>query len=122
MVTIRQRGLDRSQEQVSSALIRDTRTMGEKAGDFFKNSAAVSVVLFAFSLGSFILPAVADLLLLAGIAMFFISKGQHISLPFRMPKRSKLKDYNSPMHGSNKPSEAAGIYFFGNDIKSDEEL
>lgn len=122
MVNIRQRGLEQTQEQVSSALIRDTRTMGQKISDFFKNSAAVSVVLFSFACSSFVLPAFADVLLVIGVLMFFISKGQEVTLPFRMPKRSKLKDYNSPAPGSNKPSIAAGIYYFGNDRKTNEEL
>lgn len=122
MVTIRQRGLDRNQEQVSSALIRDTRTFGQKAIDFFTNSAGVSIVIFSLGAGSIVLPELADLFLVVGCGMFLFSKMQHYSLPFRLPKRANAKDYNSPAPGSNKPTQSAGIYYFGNDRKTNEEL
>ncbi|MBU0743833.1 MAG: TraM recognition domain-containing protein, partial [Gammaproteobacteria bacterium] len=44
------------------------------------------------------------------------------TLPFRMPKRAKCKDYNSPKAGGNSPGEADGIYFLGNDRKTNDEL
>lgn len=122
MANIRQRGLDQSQEQVSSALIRDTRTMGQKIQDFFKNSMSVSVMTFSCAITSFFIPSLADVLLVIVIIMFFVNKSQRVSLPFRMPKRSGMKDYNTPLPGSNKPSKAAGIYFLGNDRHSNDEL
>lgn len=122
MTTFRQRGLEREQEQAYETLIRDTRTMGQKAADFFKNATSVSVLLITLCAGSVIVPALADIFLIFGLISFLISKSQKQSLPFRLPKRSKGKDYNSPKPGSNKPGPAAGIYYFGNEKKTEEEL
>lgn len=119
---IRQRGLDQYQEQISSTLIRDTRTMGQKTADFFKNTQAVAMMVIAFGFGCYIIPSLADFFLLAGIISFLISKGQRHVLPFRLPKHSKMRDFNSPSPGSNKPMMASGIYYFGNDRRSNDEL
>lgn len=119
---IRQRGLDQYQEQVSSMLIRDTRTIGQKILEFFKNSRGVAVITITLTIGCFIVPAFADGFLLSGIIVFWIAKAQRFILPFRLPKRAKCKDYNSPAPGSNKPSTASGIYFFGNDRRTNDEL
>lgn len=118
----RQRGLDLEQEQVSAALIRDTRTIGQRFADFLKNAAGVSLVLLCCCMATFLMPALADILLVTGIILFTISKSYPVVLPFRLPQRAKCKDYNNPKPGSNKPRMAAGIYYFGNDKKSSEEL
>lgn len=122
MAVIRQRGLDQYQEQVASMLIRDTRTMGQKIADFMKNPAFVGGAIFSLGLGSFILPAAADILFALGLLLFFINKSQRYMLPFRLPLRAHAKDYNSPSPGTGKPTLAAGIYYFGNDKKTSEEL
>lgn len=117
-----QRGLDQSQEQVMSTLIRDTRTMEQRVSDFFKNPSSVAMLLVVLASLGFVISAVADITFLIGVILFFIAKTRHFSLPFRMPKRAKCLDYNTPRVGSNKPSVAAGIYFFGNDRKDNDEL
>lgn len=119
---IRQRGLDQEQEQASSLLIRDTRPMGQKFADFCKNPTSVSIVLLTLTLSAFIIPGLADLTLIIGIILFCYTVSQHQTLPFRLPKRAKILDYNSPAPGSNKPTPAAGIYYFGNEKKNDLEL
>lgn len=121
-MAFKQRGLDINQEQVSSMLVRDTRTFGQKVADFFKNSQSVAIVVFAMIPAVFVLPALADVFLLSAILCFLITKFQHYLLPFRLPKRAHCKDYNSPAPGTNKPTMAAGIYFFGNDRQNNDEL
>jgi intracellular multiplication protein IcmO len=117
-----QRGLDRDQEQVSSLLIRDTRTFGQKTVDFLKNPVSVSIFLITLSLIAYVMPGSADICLVIGIICLAIVRSQKQFLPFRLPKRAKMKDYNSPKPGSNQPSMASGIYFFGNDRKTEQEL
>ena len=117
-----QRGLDQDQEQNYKRLIRDTRTLGQRFADFFKNSEAVSVTIVVLAGASFFLPAACDIFLLLGIGAFFITRTHKAILPFRLPKRSGQKDYNSPAPGTNKPGKAEGIYFLGNDKKNNEEL
>jgi intracellular multiplication protein IcmO len=47
-----------------------------------------------------------------------------MTLPFRMPLRSKVWDYNDTMPGDdlNKPRKARGITFFGNQRSNNDEL
>lgn len=118
----RQRGLDQNQEQISSLLIRDTRTLGQKFFDFFKNPSSVGIVMLSIAMGAFLLPGLTDLFLLLGIAAFILCKAQRFVLPFRMPKRAKCKDFNSMAPGTNNPLPASGIYYFGNDRRNNDEL
>ena len=117
MAPYRQRGLEQEQEQAYSLLIRDTRTMGQKTTDFFKNPTSVSLLLISFCVGSIIIPAFTDLFFIFGIFSFLVAKSQKQTLPFRLPKRANTKDYNSPKPGTNEPGMAAGIYYFGNEKK-----
>lgn len=122
MAVIRQRGLDQEQEQISAALIRDTRTLGQRIADFLKNPTAVAVILLLFSFCGFVIPSLIDIFFVIGIILFVYSKIQHSTLPFRLPKRARCKDYNNPLPGSNKPGPADGIYYFGNERRSSDEL
>lgn len=45
-----------------------------------------------------------------------------IELPYKLPAYSGLVDRHDPKPGSNQPGPAAGIYFFGNDIETNEQL
>jgi len=117
-----QRGLDKHQEQNYKRLVRDTRTMGQRIADFFKNPEAVALTLVVLAGASFFVPAASDYLFLFGIGAFIATRSNKAILPFRLPKRSNCKDHNSPEAGSRKLSKAAGIYFVGNDIKTNEEL
>ena len=58
-----------------------------------------------------------------GVACFLYCYTRKSTLPFRLPKRSNLKDSNDPLPGTrNKARTARGIYYFGNEIKTREEL
>ena len=83
---IQQRGLDQDQEQTTGALLRDTRTLGQRVSEFLKNPSNVAALLLFFGATGFIFPAVVDLTFIIGVILFLISKTQHYSLPFRMPK------------------------------------
>jgi intracellular multiplication protein IcmO len=119
---IQQRGIDQSQEQIGSALLRDTRTIEQRICDFMKNPSAVAALIMVLASLGFVVSAVADVTFLIGLCLFWIAKTQHFSLPFRMPKRAKCLDYNTPKVGSAKPSMANGIYYFGNDRQTNDEL
>ncbi len=122
MAGIQQRGLDQDQEQATSALVRDTRTLGQRISDFLKDPTHVAIILVILAVFGFIVPALADLFFVIACGLFLFSKSRTFSLPFRMPLHAHCKDYNSPKAGSNKPSISSGIYFFGNDRKTDDEL
>jgi intracellular multiplication protein IcmO len=117
-----QRGLDKRNEQNPQWLIRDTRTFGQRVGDFFKNSAAVSVTLMVLAVSVIMVPAITDLCLIAAISIFLIAVTRKASLPFRLPMTAKRKDYNDTAPDSNKPRKGRGIYYFGNEKHSNLEL
>lgn len=116
-----QRGLDSSQEQNQQRIIRDTRTLGMRIADTLKNPLGLACVLIAAAVASFVLCYAAELILLIGIFCFCYGFFQKRSLPFRMPLASNIPDWND-MLPNGKPRLARGIYYFGNDIKTDEEL
>lgn len=116
------RGLEKQHEQDAQKLIRDTRTLGQRIYAFFDNPLNVAVLIGSTAAGAFVLPAAADVLLLLGIGFYLMSAFRKTTLPFRLPMRSNALDYNDPLPGSTKPRVARGIYFFGNDIKTNDEL
>ena len=118
----RQRGLDASHEQDQTQIIRDTRRLGEKIGDFLKKPRHVAIMFLCFGVFVWLVPALADIMLIVSFFIFAYSISRKTVLPFRLPQRSKALDRNDPAPGSNKPRKARGIYHFGNDIKTSEEL
>lgn len=117
-----QRGLEKRQEQNPQQLIRDTRTFGQRVGDFFKNSTAVSVLLVMLATSVFFMPAIADLALVSSLFIFLIAVTRKTSLPFRLPMSANRTDHNDPAPGSNKPRKSRGIYYFGNERNTNLEL
>lgn len=116
------RGLEKHHEQESQKLIRDTRTLGQRFYDFFDNNEHVAM-LIAFTAGvAYFTGIIADFLLLFGLFFFLMSFFRRSKLPFRLPMRSQAIDHNDPMPGSNKPRTARGIYYFGNEMRTNDEL
>lgn len=116
------RGLEARQEQNPQKLIRDTRTLSQRIIDFFKSPTAVAISLSSMGVGTFFFPGFADLIFVVGIGMFFYNFTRKSTLPFRLPRSSKLLDHNDPKPGTIKPNKARGIAFFGNEKASGEEL
>ena len=118
-----QRGLSEEHEQKSTQLLRDTRTFGEKIGDFFKVREAVVLFYVFLALAVVFFPGLFDLIFFIGSGILVYNFTSKNALPFRMPMRSKLPDYNDPKPGTKgEPQKARGIYFFGNDNESNQEL
>ncbi len=119
---MRQRGLDEQHEMAPQLLLRDTRTLGMKIVDFFKDPLNSAILLISFAIAAFVFTAVNDLLTIIAIGIFLYAFTRKFNLPFRMPQRSGSLDYNDPLPGSNKPRKARGICFFGNRKTNSEEL
>ncbi len=117
-----QRGLDEKHERAQENILRDVRPLGMRIHDFLKQSRGVAITLLFLVVASFVLPSVCDVFFLIGIGIFLYCFLQKRQLPFRMPQYSHLKDYNDLYPNSTKPRLARGIYFFGNDKKTKEEL
>lgn len=121
-----QRGLNERQERFHSQVIRDTRTMGQRITDFLKRPRCAAAFLICLVVLLFVLTKLFDLIFLIGVGTFCYCYFQKPRLPFRMPKRSHLKDYNDLLTGEKgrdgKPRQAGGIYYFGNEKEDNEEL
>ncbi len=117
-----QRGLNSSQEQNYSRIIRDTRTLSVRIADLLKNPRGLATVLVCFCVVCYILPYLSELILITGIICFLYSYFQKSMLPFRLPIQAKVKDYNDLTPGTGKPKTARGIYYFGNELKTNDEL
>lgn len=116
------RGIDKRQEVNPEHLLRDTRTMGQRIADFYKNPVNVAVILGFLSLLCFLLPAFIDISLLLGLVIFLYANSKQEGLPVRIPLRAKMRDPNDLNPGTHKPMNGSGIAFFGNDRQTDEEI
>jgi intracellular multiplication protein IcmO len=117
-----QRGLDKRQEQNPQQLIRDTRTYGQRIGDFFRNSTAIAITLSMQMVCVLFFQGMFDILLLSSFIIFLVAVTRKIALPFRLPTTSGRKDYNDLLPGSTVPRKARGIYYFGNERNTNLEL
>jgi len=117
-----QRGLDEQHEMPPQLLLRDTRTLGMKMVDFFKDPVKSASLLIGFALAGILFVALVDVIALSAIGVFFYAYTRKSKLPFRMPSRSQALDYNDPIPGTNKYRKARGIAFFGNRKSNQEEL
>lgn len=118
----RTRGLEEHHEMAPQLLLRDTRTLGMKTVDFFKDPINAAVLLLGLGLAAFIFTTLTEVFTLIAIGVFFYAYTRKSRLPFRMPQRSGALDYNDPLPGSNKPRKARGICFFGNRKLTEEEI
>lgn len=116
------RGLEEQHEMSPHLLLRDTRTMGMKFVDFFKDPLNSAFVMMGFAISVFVFPALSDIVAVFGLIIFLYAYTRKFSLPFRMPQRSAALDHNDPAPGSNKPRRARGISFFGNRKSNNDEL
>ncbi len=116
-----QRGLSKNQEQVSSQLIRDVRPLGQRIKDFILKPIN-SVICFAtLVVVAMTLPAFSDLIFLCILILYLFAISQVYTLPFRLPMRARAKDYND-LNPLGKPRMSSGIYHFGNEKGTQDEL
>ena len=67
--------------------------------------------------------ALADILITLGVILFILKHNRRVALPFKLPLRAHIPDYNDIKPGTeNKPRLSQGICFFGNDKVNNEEL
>lgn len=116
------RGIDSRNELDPTKLLRDTRTIGMRIADFCGKPTNVAIFMIVLSGAAYILPEAASLLFLIGISFFIYGFTRKKMLPFRLPQVAHVKDFNDLKPGIKTPNMARGIAFFGNEIKSNEEL
>ena len=116
------RGIDSRNEVDPSLLLRDTRTFGQRVGQFFSDPSNVAIVLIAFAACAYYISEAALFLLIFGVFIFVYTFTRKQMLPFRLPKVAHSKDFNDLKPGLKTPNMSRGIAYFGNDLKSNEEL
>lgn len=116
------RGIDSRNELDPTLLLRDTRTLSQRMGDFFADPTNISILLFSLAALSYYVSEAATALMICGALFFLYSYTRKQKLPFRLPMIARVKDFNDLKPGINKPNIARGIAFFGNDRKTGEEL
>lgn len=116
------RGISENQETRASEGVRDIRPIWQQLGDFLLSRYGGSGTIAACALIGFIWPSYIDLLLIVSVLIFWFAFFTRQSLPFKMPIYSGMLDKNDPKPGSSAPSKAQGIYFFGNDLNTGEQL
>lgn len=116
------RGIRSDQEQRGSALLRDTRPLGQRINEFFTEPSKAGGFLVFVGLSPMAFPAFADVILYINICFFIYACTRRDKLPFKAPMRSRILDYNDLKPGSGKPGLARGIYFMGNELSTKKEL
>lgn len=116
------RGLEQKHEQSPQKLIRDTRTLGQRFWAFLTTPQSATLTLAVMGATSMMMPAVADIALIIGLLVFAVCFVQKAKLPFRMPQRAEMLDYNNLNPATNKPKKANGIAYFGNERGTNQEL
>lgn len=79
MAQIQQRGLDSTQEQSTTAMVRDTRTIGQRISDFLGEPSNVAIVISILAVGGFVIPGIVDILFVISIFLFIYGKTRRFS-------------------------------------------
>ena len=61
------RGIDSSQEQKTSALLRDTRSLGQRIGDMFTKPMPLAIIIMVTASSALFMTAIADLLIVLNL-------------------------------------------------------
>lgn len=115
-------GLDDKEIVPGKSFMRDTRTIGMKFHDFVARPRNIVGLLIGCAAASFILMSFADLIFVVCFGFFLFAYTRKQQLPFRLPKRAGIIDYNDLKPGTKQPVQARGITFYGNNIITNEEL
>ncbi len=116
------RGIESHHEHAAQMVARDTRPIGVRFAEFICNPIVNLTIYVCSVVLLYFVPIAADLILIFCAAICIFSLTRQFVLPFRLPQSSEHLDYNDILPGSNKPSTANGIAFFGNDRTNNEEL
>jgi len=115
-------GVDTEKEkQLSQDFSRDIRPMPVKIAEWFKSTGVVIIPIFSVIL-MVLYQDLIFVLLLLNIPIMRYHKNRLVILPYRKPKSSFELDPNQLHPVTKKPSMAGGICFYGNDIKTGEQI
>lgn len=116
------RGISKHQETRGTQAIRDIRPLWMQLRDLILGRRGALVCIIAFAIGMMVVPMLADVFFIVQLFIFWFSFWQVKSLPYKLPIYADRLDPNNSPPGSNAPGESSGIYFFGNDLNTNEQL
>lgn len=116
------RGISKNQEMRSSSAVRDLRPLWKQAFDAILHRKVAAVTFCAFGILILAYPSMADILLIVELLLFWFTFFSMKCLPFKLPMYAKKLDKNNPPIGSARAGKAEGIYFFGNELGTNEQL
>jgi len=116
------RGIDSRKEIDPGLLLRDTRSFGQRMGQFFADPTNISIVLVVLAMGAYVISEAGLIFLFIGFFAFLFTHTRKQMLPFRLPRVAHVKDFNDLRPGIKTPNTARGIAYFGNDLRTNEEL
>lgn len=115
-------GVDTEKEkQMSQDLSRDLTPMPVKIAKFFKTTSSIMFPILSIFI-ILIYPGTIYVLALLNWPLFRYHKKNLIELPYRKPKSSFELDPKQMNSVTKKAGKAEGISFYGNDIKTGEQL
>ena len=116
------RGVLKAQESKPVDSIRDIRSVWAKLNGALVSKTGSSIICLIFVAFMYVFPSFNDIFIILVMLVFWYSFWNFQQLPFKLPVFSNRLDNNDIQPGSNKPSKASGIYFFGNDIITEQQL
>ncbi|MFZ9035711.1 MAG: type IV secretory system conjugative DNA transfer family protein [Francisellaceae bacterium] len=116
------RGILKAQEHKPVHSIRDLRSFPRRFLELLSSRAGGCLAIFMLMLLGLVFSYLADVILLMMIIVFCFSMGAARRLPFKQPIYEKGSDPNNSPPGSTKPGKSSGIYYFGNEINTDNEI
>ncbi|WHN64867.1 TraM recognition domain-containing protein [Cysteiniphilum sp. QT6929] len=116
------RGLSRTQEARPSESIRDTRGLIFQLYELCSSRLGSICVLVLSLITLTWLPLISDLLFVFMLLIFWNAFWQIPRLPFRLPLGAKHPDLSNSNLVQKKISKPSGLYFFGNEIASKQEV
>lgn len=116
------RGIESRNELDPTQLLRDTRPLGKRISDFFSTPTNAAIIIVSLGVSAYFMPEGSPLILFVGFCCFLYSYTRKQKLPMRLPQVAQVKDYNDLKPGIKTPNIARGIAFFGNDVKTNEEI
>lgn len=118
----KQRGLSSNQEQFHNSVIRDTRPIPMRIAEFLRRPFHVFILEIIFAIAAYTVPTFSDIFLIAGIGCFIYCFCSKTKLPFRLPQHAGIMDPNDEKPGGAGFNMSRGIYHFGNERKTGQEL
>jgi len=119
------RGIEFDQEIGKDHLFRDVRPIWSKMLDPFRTAQGQATLILASACTGFFIPGILIPCFLIALLVTLIRAMtfRNERLPWRLPMTSNIKrDPGNRKPGSKRHGPAEGVYFIGNDHKTNEEL